>query len=308
MSPAVIGAEAAALAYLCLSLGCDWAAGRTGPAGEAARTFALLRGEVAPEPRGLMHRWRRAWLSPGVRWQPREYVLPLASAWAMLFLAGWTILRSPLPALPVSVALLLVYRRILLRQLERRYRERLNFQLRDGLQSLVASLRAGASLPRAFERSLEDLRQVLAGQPRAPVVEEFGRIVHELRLGFPLEEALVRFRERAGLEDVDDFVNAVLLCQVRGGKLTEVVGSIAEMIGDRIGVRHRVRVLTAGKRLESRVLTIAPPAVVAFTALTSPEYLAPLFETTVGQVLMLVATGFLIAAYFIGQRIVDIQI
>lgn len=196
----------------------------------------------------------------------------------------------------------------LLGRQRRARRQLLNLQFRDALYSIAGSLRAGASLPTAVERSVSDLRRILQGQRQQPMVEELERVAAEMQVGGSLEDALVRLRDRVRLEDVTDFVNSALLCQVRGGNLALVMADIAQIIGDKVSVQRQVQVLTAGKRLEAILLTGVPPVLVLVLAATSPDYLAPLFSTLAGQLLALLGVALLVAAYFIGRKIVEIEV
>lgn len=279
--------------------------GESLPPGALGAALARLRGEP-PVPGA---RWRQALAA---FWRPLGVpVLPLwravALAWLLLTAGRYLILRHwPLAMLAGLAAL--PYRGHLLQRWRRRRLELLNYQLRDALAAIAASLRAGASLVVACERCVDDLQRLLPHQPGAPVIQEFARIRQDLRLGCSLEDALLRFRERVPLTDVADFVHAALLCQARGGDLAGVMTRIAAVIGDKVAVQHQVQVLTAGKRLEAALLTLAPPALVGLLALTAPEYLAPLHQTLAGRILAAAGALMLLGAVLLGRRALDIEI
>lgn len=288
-----VGGAVYLLALLALGL---WAGERPG---SLQRLLAGLRGRPAlaaraPDtaPEGLSR---------------RQGLLLTLLGGAVLFTGGLLFFRSWPLALVVSLAAPL-YPLALQKGRQQRRRDLLTVQFGLALQVMAASLRAGASLRTAVERAPDDLGRLLAGQRQQPMVAELQRVVRDLQLGFSLEEALVGFRDRLRLEDVTDFVEAVLLCRVRGGNAARVMARVAEIIEDKISVQQQVLALTAGKRMEAKMVTFGPPVLVILLGLTNPGYMAPLYETFVGQVMLIGGTLCLAAAYLIGRRLLRVEI
>jgi len=278
-----------------------WAGFRHGEApGRLKLTMDRLRGE-RPAKR---YPW---WWSEGTHLTRRQRLGLTAVAGVVLAGCALALFRSWTIALVLLVAAPL-YPQAVERSLRTRRRDLLTVQFGLALQAMAASLRAGASLRTAVERATADLERMLAGQPLRPMVVELERVVRDMQMGFSLEEALIRFRDRLGLEDVTDFVGAVLLCRVRGGNVAVVMASIAEIIQDKITVRQQIQTLTAGKRMEGNMIIFAPPVMVVLLGFTAPGYLTPLYERLTGQVMLIVGIGLLVAAYLIGRRLLEIEI
>lgn len=202
----------------------------------------------------------------------------------------------------------LFYPRVVMNKKIKKRKELLNIQLREALQSISNSLKAGSSLQSAIERCLEDVKRVLKGQPEKPIVEELEIIVYELQLGKSLDEALIAFQNRADLEDVTTFVNAAIITKEKGGNLTEVMANVCEMIGDKIQIRREIMTMTAGKRAEAKLLTFAPVVLVLVLSVLSPSYMKPMYETLVGKIMMITGIVLLLINYFIGKKIIDINV
>jgi len=272
--------------------------------GEAPGGLARLLGELRGEKPAKRKPWW--WAEDGQLTRKQRLGLTALAAAVLIFVGGfffhsWVVGLIIAPAAPL-------YPKLLERTMRLKRREVLSVQFGPALQAMAASLRAGASLRTAVERSTEDLERMLAGQPLKPMLTELERVVRDLQMGFSLEEALVRLRDRVALEDVNDFVGAVLLCRVRGGNAAAVMASIAEIIEDKISVRQQIQTLTAGKRMEGNMITFAPPAMVAVLSFTAPGYLTPLYERFAGQVMLVVGTACLVAAYLIGRRLMEIEV
>lgn len=262
--------------------------------------LSRLRGEA--EPPG-----RRFWLTEDGQLTRQQRIILMAGAAVVLALGGLLFFRSPLMALILG-CMAPLYPITLERTLRYKRRELLSAQFGIALQAMAASLRAGASLRSAVERAAADVERMLAGQPQVPIVDELRRIELDLQKGLSLEEALIRFRNRVQLEDVTDFVGAVLLCRVRGGNVAVVMASIAEIIQDKIAIRQQILTLTAGKRAEANMVTFGPPAMVVLLGFIAPDYLAPLYGEPIGKLMLTVGTGLLAAAFIIGRKVLEIEI
>src|SRR5690606_7076509 len=138
---------------------------------------------------------------------------------------------------------------LLRRQIARRKRQ-FEEQFPDALTLIASSLSAGHTFLRAI--------QMMAEESEGPIAEEFGRVVSETRLGDPLVDALERMSKRLGIRDVEWVVQAIRIQQTVGGKLAELLHTLADFIRAREEVRREVMVLTAEGRISAYVLGALP--------------------------------------------------
>lgn len=232
------------------------------------------------------------------------YALPVCIG-IYLFVAFF--FRSHIFALVISLIGLFYPRFIIIGLIEKR-RQLLNSQLKEAMFALSSSLLAGQSLVSAIDRSVHDLERLFHDDKDAPILFEFRRMSDDLKMGYTLEEVMESFRDRVKLEDVDDFVNATLIAKSRGGNITEVFSNTAKVISEKIEIHNEIKVMTSGKRLEAKILSIMPIGIVGCLTLLSPEYMEPMYSSWIGRMLMLL--GFILIAcnYYVSRRIVDIDI
>lgn len=224
-----------------------------------------------------------------------------------IFLVGMIFLRSIPIALFLSLGGVFYPPYMLKKNLQKR-RELLNIQLRDAMQSISNSLKVGSSLQNSIERCYEELKRTMKVKKDKPIVDEFETMVYELQIGKTLEEVLISFRDRVKMEDVDSFVNTALITKEKGGNLTEVMGRVAKAISDKIEVKREIMTLTASKRSEAKILTFMPAVVVIMLSVTSPTYMEPMYTTTIGKIMTIIGVLLLAANYFIGKKIIDIDV
>ena len=281
--------------------------GNKGEKGSLRKYYSYLRGE---------EKIRRSWGEKivGVNkdqsqyaFDTKKYLFYALPVCLGIFLFMVFFFRSLPFSLVVSLIGLLYPRMIIIGLIHKR-KTLLNYQLKEAMFSLSSSLKAGASLQMAIERTVYDLERIYYSDKDAPIVAEFRRMSEELSVGYSVEETLVSFRNRVQLEDVDDFVNATLIAKTRGGNLMEILNNISRIISEKIEVKQESSVMTAGKRMEAKILSVMPIGIVTSLTLLSPDYMAPMYDSIIGKMLLFMGFIFIAINYFISRKIVNIEV
>jgi tight adherence protein B len=201
--------------------------------------------------------------------RPGEFVLFVVSGGLVLgsFVAAATeSVPFGLAAFIVSPFLGVFYLKRRIRRRKRKFEE----QFPDALTLIGSSLSAGHT----FLRSI----QLMCEEAEPPISEEFARVVSETQLGDPLVDALDRMAQRLDVRDVDWVVQAIRIQQTVGGKLADLLHTLADFIRAREEIRREVDVLTAEGRVSAYVLGALPLFLAVFVQVTNPGYLDPMFE------------------------------
>jgi tight adherence protein B len=158
-------------------------------------------------------------------------------------------------------------------------------QLPDALSLIASSLSAGHTFLRAI--------QMMCEESEPPMSEEFARVVSETRLGDPVVDALDRMAKRLALRDLEWVVQAIRIQQTVGGKLADLLHTLADFIRAREEVRREVQVLTAEGRMSAWVLGGLPLFLLLVIQVISPGYMKPLYQGW--GLAVLAATGLSVA-------------
>jgi tight adherence protein B len=151
-----------------------------------------------------------------------------------------------------------------------RRRKAFEAALPDALTLIASSLSAGHTFLRAI--------QMMTEEAEPPMSEEFGRLVAETRLGDPVVDALARMAKRLEIRDLDWVVQAIRIQQTVGGRLADLLYTLADFIRAREEVRRDVAVLTAEGRISAWVLTALAPFMFLSIQVMSPGYMDPMFQ------------------------------
>jgi tight adherence protein B len=218
----------------------------------------------------------------------------LAGLAAFVFGIVATIVGAP-PALALLAMLVgLVSPFMVLKILAQRRTKAFDRQLPDVLATIASTLRAGHGLRTAL--------RAIADDSAAPSSEEFSRVLGEERLGRPLHEAIAAMCERIGSPDLEYVATAVNVQSQTGGSLAGLFDTLSETVRERQRHARKVKALTSLGRMSAIVLVGMPIALGALMTLLSPQYMAPLYTTSTGHVLIGVClTSMAIGALFLRQ-------
>jgi tight adherence protein B len=187
----------------------------------------------------------------------------LAGLWLWVATGLWLLGLAALLVAPIAGSMFLDHK-------VRRRRRALEQELPEMLGSIASSVRGGHPLLRATE--------LLAEEAPEPIRSELERVLAETRLGVSVVDAFDRFARRSELEDLSWVVDAIRIQQSVGGKLADLLFTLAEHLREREEIRREVQTLTAEGRLSTWILGGLPVAMLIFLALNNPEYAGDLFH------------------------------
>ena len=202
--------------------------------------------------------------------RPGEYVLITSAASGIAGIVLWFLTgQFVVGAMIAAVVVWASWRLFVMGKVERR-RKAFEAQLPEALSLIASSLEAGHT----FQHSI----QMMVEEASPPLSEEFGRVLAETSLGDPLIDALDRLSERLKIRDLAWVVQAIRIHQTVGGKLADLLFTLAEFMRAREEIRREVQVLTAEGRLSAYVLGALPVFEFMVIKTVNPEYLAPMFH------------------------------
>lgn len=173
-------------------------------------------------------------------------------------------------------------------------------QLPEAIDMLVNAMKSGYSLQAAIKFAGDEMP--------TPLGLEFTRVYDEQRLGMEMRNALVGLQERMDTLDCKMFVTALLLQRETGGNLAEVLGTLAVLMRERVGLRGHIETLTAEPKLSAIVLSLLPALLFLGVLVLNRDYLSPLWTTPIGRLLLLYAVMSMMFGYIVLRKIGNINI
>lgn len=153
-------------------------------------------------------------------------------------------------------------------------------QMVDGMTIMANGVSSGLSVPQSMERVVENLGN--------PISQEFKYTLSKIRLGKSLEESLLDLGQRIPKPDVQMFVTSVNILKETGGNLGETFQTINITIRERQKVEKKIQALTAQGISQGVIITLVPFFLMLVMFMIQPEYIKPMFTTTLGLIFVFV--------------------
>lgn len=192
------------------------------------------------------------------------------------------------------------------RQLIIKRKQMLNYAFKDALTSLSVALKAGYSMENAVSECIGDLTNIYSSQE--PIVQEFCYIRNRIRVSVPIEILFQDFGNRSGVEDIQNFASIYGIAKRSGGNLSKILQNTAKTLNDKIEVQKEVEACVAAKKMEQGIMACVPCGIVLYMQMMSPGFLDALYGNPMGICIMTVCLAGYMGAFWMGRRIVNIEV
>jgi tight adherence protein B len=234
----------------------------------------------------------------GMEEQLHSLILAMIGATAMGFLLLLFATQSVLPGLGWCLLAALGFQAYVKWRVGRRL-ARFDIQFVEALGLAARSLRAGHPLPGAF--------RLIAEEVTPPVSTVFHEIGQRQALGMSMEDALQAVTQEITSADFRIFATSVIIQIQTGGNLADMMERIQAVIRDRMRLSRRVRTLTTQSQFSKRILLAIPILMFFVLNLLNRPYMANLYDTKEGHILLATAGGAMLTATWIMNRLVMLR-
>ncbi len=187
-----------------------------------------------------------------------------------------------------------------------RNRRLIGIQFRDALVSVMTNLKAGYSPENAFIEAEKDMA-LLFGK-KSLICNALSKVDKGIRNNIPLEKLIYRMGKESENADIKDFAEVFAVAKRSGGNMTGIIEKTISVISQKVDVEKEIDVLISAKRMEARIMNLVPFFIIFYITLTSPGFFEPLYHNLFGIILMTVCMGVYMFAFFLSERIVNIDV
>lgn len=172
-------------------------------------------------------------------------------------------------------------------------------QLPDAFMLLSSSLQSGASLNMALENVVH--------QSPAPLSQEFGLLIKNIRLGVTLEEALIKLEKRLPLPSFIMASSAIRISREVGGNLVETINGMAAMLRRKKVMEGKIDSLTAQGRAQGTFMAMLPIMLAIILSFIEPEAMRQLYTTRNGLMVLAVMVVMEVLGFMFIKKITRID-
>lgn len=174
------------------------------------------------------------------------------------------------------------------------------------LQLLASFLQTGYSIENAFLETEREINMLYARK------EELCQALHEMnqkiQLSISVEQEFMKFAEKTKLEEAVEFADILFYAKRLGGNYIENIQKTTLRMEEKMELNQEIETMLAEKKLELKVMVVMPAVILTYIKLTSFEFIAPLYHSSAGALLMSLCLGWYLFMAKWGKRMVEIRV
>ncbi|MBR2403136.1 MAG: type II secretion system F family protein [Lachnospiraceae bacterium] len=179
-------------------------------------------------------------------------------------------------------------------------------QYKELLIAVLTNLQAGYSIENSFAEAYHDLSLIFHKED--DICVELTLIMRGLKNNRTLEELLDDFARRSGVAEIKEFSARFQSAKRSGGNLGDILKKCIGMIAEKMEVKQEIITIISAKKMENNIMCIIPLGIIVYVDITSPGFLNVLYHNPMGVCIMSICLGVYMFAFFLGQRIVKIEV
>lgn len=156
-------------------------------------------------------------------------------------------------------------------------------------------------------RSTMQAIEIVANELKGPIKQEFKKMHLEISYGLSLDVVFERFSKRVESEEVSYITSSLSILNKTGGNIIKVFSSIEKMLFNKRKLKQEMKSLTSSANMISKILLIMPFIFIIFIYFLNNNYFMPLFNTTLGNIILVLIILVYLTYAFIVNRIMKVR-
>jgi tight adherence protein B len=234
----------------------------------------------------------------GMDWSRSTYLGICAGAGIATFTVAILFLNlHPLVALGFGIAGGLLLPHFYVGFKRKRRFKRFTEEFANAMDIIVRGLKAG--LP------LADCMKIIASEAQEPVKSEFRAIIEDQAMGMPTDEAVQRMPDRTPVAEASFFAIVIAIQSRTGGSLAEALGNLSKVLRERKKMRAKIQAMSSEAKSSAGIIGALPVFVTGAIYLTTPDYIALLFTTSAGNIILAVSGFWMLMGILVMRKMIN---
>ena len=189
---------------------------------------------------------------------------------------------------------------------EKKKKMRFALEFREALRSMRTAMHSGYSIENAMIEAIDDLVSIYGSQ--AMIVSEFRYMENQLHIQIPVEKIWHECAIRTDVEEVRNFSDVFQIAKRTGGDMISIMDHACRTISEKLEVSNELETVMASKKMEWKIMTLIPFFIILYMKISFPEFMNEMYGNLTGILVMTGALLLMAIAFFIGEKITDIEV
>ena len=171
-------------------------------------------------------------------------------------------------------------------------------------------LKAVIVMNNAFKAGKSTMQAIyIASQELAPPLNyEFKRMYNEMQYGLSIDVVFDRLSKRVDNEAIQYLASSLIILNKTGGNIIKVFSSIERTLFDNQKLNEELKNLTASSNVVVKILLCIPFIFTFLIFILSPTYFNPLFDSSLGHIVILLIILIFISYIWFLQKIMKVKV
>lgn len=235
----------------------------------------------------------------GLDWSTTKFWIISAIMGGVALVLTFVTGQHPLLILGATAVMGLGMPRWILGMAKSRRQKKFTGNFADALDVIVRGIKSG--LP------LNECLKIIAREAEEPVRREFEKLTEGIAVGVDAEEGLRRMLRRMPLPELSFFSIVLKIQSKTGGNLAEALNNLSAVLRARKMMREKVGALSSEAKASAMIIGSLPPGVATMVLVISPDYMMPLFTTSMGQLMLLAGVTWMGIGIFVMRGMINFK-
>lgn len=190
--------------------------------------------------------------------------------------------------------------RLYVRRVRKKRLQKFVDELPNALDMLVRGVKAGLHMNECFRS--------IAREAKEPVRSEFQRVVEAQAIGITIADAVGRLADRVPTPETNFLAISVALQASSGGRLSEALDNLSKTLRERKAMHGEIAAMSMEAKSSTAIIGAMPFLFVIGIHFTEPNYILPLFRTTMGIITLVGAGSWMLLGLFIINKMSQIKV
>ena len=235
----------------------------------------------------------------------KEYVIALAKTIAITGAIMWLFYRSFIAVIFLPVVGIIVFRQTK-KEAQEKAKAKLQNEFLHGIGVLNSALQAGLSMENAW-REVEKETGILYGES-SQFYLGLKEINQKVAHNTPFEKLFLAYAHQSKIAEIIQFAELLEFGKRSGGNWKQIIDVTVCHLTEQQEAKKQIEVMVAEKKMEQRIMNVAPLGLVAFLQFSAWDYMSVMYHNWFGISCM---TAFLVAyavAIMLSQKILKVQV
>ena len=180
----------------------------------------------------------------------------------------------------------------------------LKLQFRDFLSALSNSMSSGMNVTDALNVAYEELCVQYSNQSYIAI--EVLEMINGINNNIPIEDTLISFGQRSGVDDISNFGTVFNICYRTGGNMKVIVRRTFDIISEKMMINEEIETKITSNKMQLKVMMVIPIIITIMLKTMSTEFSRSL-SSPLGVFMTLIAVICFVGAYKFGNKIMNIE-